>query len=146
MIAVRTCSTPAPGEASPIFTCCNPPDEYQALYYHRTNSSNPAKSHWRLTAADECHTFCESRDYGWTDATGTYWYFSFDGQPVGTREEVLAQYPAPQNLTDPWHGYPISAAPKAIMKRSVPLSVIDLWSASPGMPKYLENRLRKRQL
>ncbi len=145
MITVRTCASARGADQSPVFSCCTVPDKYQALHYHRPQSASQ-KSHWAITAADECHTFCESRDSGWSDADGNYWFFGFESDPIGTRGEVLAHFPMPQNLSDPWHGFPISTAAKAFMRRVVPLSVIESWSNEPGMPKYLENRLRKRQL
>lgn len=144
MIARRICVTSSAGARDPLYETCVPPDRYQSLHYHRTRASRQDKSHWNLSAGDECHSFCESTDHGWTDSTGSRWYVDANGKEIGTSHERVATFPAPSNTTDPWHGYPVSGRRGADMSRPVPAEILEIWSTQGTVKRELLAKLWKR--
>jgi hypothetical protein len=144
MIARRICVSSSPGARDPLYSTCVPPDAYQSLYYHRTNSGSANKSHWAVSRDDECHSFCKATDEDWTDLEGARWYVDANGAEVGTRQERVAIFAEPRNTTDPWHGYPVSARSGALMRRNVPREILEMWAAQGATKRELIAKLWKR--
>jgi len=145
VISPRTCSTADPGSRDPVYLTCVPPTTYQSLYYHRPQSRMRGKSRWRVSRDDECHAFCESSHRGWDDALGNRWYVDVDGEELGTRRERVAFFPLSSNATGPWHGYPVSALPDAVVRKHVPKEILRAWQAENATKRELLAKLWKRR-
>lgn len=119
------------------FVSCND-SLYISLNYHRSvTSTTHRKSIWILSRPDECHTFCEAELRSWQDAKGDYWAISEDGKiEFGTLSERVAFFDSPQNVTDPWHGYPVSGRKGMPSRRRPPDIIIELWH-STGWISYV---------
>jgi hypothetical protein len=63
----------------------------------------------RCPVACEYEIFCQSEDNSWRDSRPPLWGLRKGLPQIGTNRERLAKFPARQNQTDPWHGYPVSA-------------------------------------
>ena len=103
--------------------------QYLSLHVHRSASgTRHPKSIWLLLPADECHTFCEARLQEWNDKNGDYWAVAKEGGgDFGTRGERAAFFDAPQNDTDPWHGYPVGGQRGLPIKRTPPDGLLQRW-------------------
>lgn len=126
--AVRTCSkTSVTSDGIQFISCKDSP--YISLNYHRSSTGTiHKKSIWILSPADECHAFCKAEMGNWRDVGGDYWAISSDGQiEFGTRGERVAFFDSPQNITDPWHGYPVGGKKGLPTRKRPPDNVIELW-------------------
>lgn len=114
-----------------------------ALHYHRTNAApSPHKSRWSLSAADECHTFCEAFENGWLDSRGVVWYITANATlPIGVDAEKIAKFPQPANASDPWHGFPVGSGtgdrPSA--------EIINTWRTARRIDKVRQRRILREQ-
>lgn len=144
MITTRSCAARDPGARDVLFVTCLPGLTYIALSYHRPHTNVPGKSRWSITAADECHCFCHASDSNWDSGDGNKWFLSRSGEPIGTNNEVVAYFPEPSNPGDPWHGFPVSSAPRATVKRTVPRELVAAWCEDPATAKVVRKRLRRR--
>src|SRR5579871_184544 len=80
---------------------------YLSINYHRDGTAD--KSQWRITRELEHAIFCESDENDWNDNDGHYWGHHDSGHTeLGTKGERICHFPLPTNLTDAWHGYPVS--------------------------------------
>jgi hypothetical protein len=102
---------------------------YLSLNYHRgSGKGRRGKSIWAIGRDAECHTFCEAEIGKWSDARANYWAVSVDARvQLGKNGERLAFFDAPVNVTDPWHGYPISGRPGSPTRRRPPDELVGRW-------------------
>ena len=144
MIVQRSCSTDEPGAKDPVYDSCLQPHRYQSLHYHRPQGTNPKKSRWLVTSDDECHTFCEAKDAGWSDKDGDLWFVHRDARELGAAGERVATFSHPHDGV-PWHGYPVAGHKKAVIRRHVPREVLTTWQQDRVTTRALLTKLWKRQ-
>lgn len=102
---------------------------YISLNYHRSKGrTKHAKSLWRISRPEECHTFCEAELGNWVDSVGNYWSISRDAMiELGKLGERVAFFDSPQNNGDPWHGYPVGGRRGVPVHRRPPDSLLEVW-------------------
>lgn len=62
-----------------------------------------------MAEINEYGVFCDADRSDWFDASGHYWGFHDGGKTeLGTQGERICKFPCPSNVTDTWHGYPLS--------------------------------------
>lgn len=86
---------------------------YLCSSHHRGARRGRDKHEWdrgNVPPAVEYQLFCTSDSNDWFDSNGYYWGFGHrEGRMIlGTQKERLCMFQPPVNLTDPWHGYPVS--------------------------------------
>lgn len=86
----------------------------RSAYLSRTDHRHIARgsrNKWAVTCDPRCEygIFCDSEDNGWRDSRPHLWGLRSGLIRIGQDGERLAKFPFPQNASDPWHGYPISA-------------------------------------
>lgn len=116
---------------------------YISLNYHRSRTSTKRrKSIWSIERPDECHTLCQAEIQNWRDKNGDYWSISKDAAvEFGSDGERMAFFDAPQNATDPWHGYPVGGKRGLPSVRLPPDYVIELWRTSKWVSYVTYSRL-----
>lgn len=130
-----------------IYRSCSA-TSYLSLAEHRGPSDTKhAKSVWKLSRPDECHTFCISELHGWLDKDGHRWAVASDGDgDLGTRGERLAFFWSPANQHDPWHGFPVSAGRRGMtFHRRPPDELIQKWEDDGLISFVTSQRLRTRR-
>lgn len=116
---------------------------YLCHAHHRSSSFLNSKSQWVLTRPEECHLFCQACLLKSEEGALGYWFISRGGKRIfGTRQERVAFFEAPQNQTDPWHGYPVSGARRGAGHRPPP-EVVTSWQESGWVPKHVADKIRR---
>jgi hypothetical protein len=141
--SVRSCSSSGLVGHDEQFMTCDGQTGYVAVHYHRTTApQSPHKSRWSLSAADECHTFCEAFQCGWSDERGVVWYITENASTViGVDAERIAKFPPPVNQSDPWHGFPVRSS-----GNRPPLEVVRRWRSEQRIDKVRQNRILREQI
>lgn len=138
---------------NPITRCfgpTNPKDDQGGtlprLFYfckpdHRKNArSDPKKTRWILTENQEYEVFRyadETLNVG-HDGEMLGFYNSEGGslEILGENDEMVAKFPKPQNVKDPWHGYPTR-------RYEFQVQDLDRWVASQVITETIKKRLLK---
>jgi hypothetical protein len=70
-----------------------------------------SRNKWSASCSPACEydIFCDSEDNNWRDSRPHLWGLQQGLAEIGQSGERIAKFPAPQNTTDAWHGYPVSA-------------------------------------
>ena len=75
--------------------------------------------------------FCAAEANGWRDSRPQLWGLKPNLDEIGVDGRALAKFPDPTNLTDPWHGYPVSARdPKRQLEHTPERTLVDEWRDS----------------
>jgi hypothetical protein len=138
-----------PADGGILFKACDNQSKYKSLDAHQSAScTKHQKSVWsdKWSRADECHIFCEAKIRKWIDKNGDCWSVTREGdEDYGPRREIVAFFDAPQNDTDPWHGYPVGAKGLPI-RRWPPDNLLKQWQGSGRITfttfKQLHRRVR----
>ena len=99
-----------------LYACASRPS-YMSVDYHRAAGRANNKGLWIISRDEEATRFYCAIDHN--NSSPEYpgmWHLETDDTYVGRDRELIAFFPAPENPTDPWHGYPFTferAAPKA---------------------------------
>lgn len=119
---------------------------YISLYYHR-GGRKPDKNYWEpaFTPGEEYALFDHAETEEWSDTQDHLWGIVDGGKTIlGLRGEKIARFPAPQNDSDPWHGYPVS--PKDRYDDVPPDEVIDRWSDTNVITRAVARRIKKGKI
>lgn len=105
--------------------------------------STPQRNRWnsQYRPADQFAVLDDAEHHSWRDSSQNLWGVS-PGLPVlGTQGERIAKFPARSNLSDDWHGYPVSALDpgREFLHRPDPDIVTD-WHSNG----YIDERQRAR--
>jgi hypothetical protein len=136
-------STPTPSGIEFRFTCSG--KTYVSLHYHR-GQPDENKSTWddSFSRLDEFYLFDASDGANWYHGGDYYGIVQDAARVVGSRGEHAAIFPATQNTSDPWHGYPL------LIRRSrddvVPNPIIDRWVEEGHLSFYDGERLKRGKL
>lgn len=106
------------------FTCNK--KTYLSLHYHR-GAPTAHKSTWDTSFSrwDEFNLFDASDGQNWRHSGDYYGIVRDAARVVGSRGERAAVFPATQNRSDPWHGYPLLVRPSR--DDVIPDTLIDRW-------------------
>jgi hypothetical protein len=120
---------------------------YISLNAHRGARRGKSIWHSNISPMQEYGLFARSDQNDWFDIRGHYWSFaSSDGlTPTGTARQVLAKHPCISNLSDPWHGYPVS--PKQTGDADAPADeLVGVWLDSKVITRTFARRIRDRRV
>lgn len=78
---------------------------------HNRNSTNRHKSKWAINDNQQFGVFiiAETPEDELFCVENDCYFAAVDNckEVLGTADERVAKFPSPQNLSDPWHGYPV---------------------------------------
>jgi len=83
---------------------------YKPIYYHNKNAvNNSNKSKWILKDGEQYEVFRLSDEGKWKcdENDGLFSILMNGNEILGQNEERIAFFRTPQNISDPWHGFPI---------------------------------------
>lgn len=140
----------SPGKAVPGGISFGPTQSGKMYFSTNQHRGEPTihKSTWseEITRDDEFAVFRSADQLICRDLAGNYWGIAGKGyQVLGTRHERFAKFPATINLTDPWHGYPVSPNRRGEMD-APPDSCIEIWKAADAIDRVWEVRLKRRAI
>lgn len=95
----------------------------------------------------EYELFCTADDEKWVDTDGHYWGVgdSEGNLILGLSKERLCKFPLPSNLSDPWHGYPVSPMQEGD-KDAPPDDFVEKWIADKAISKVFGRRIQRRKV
>lgn len=119
---------------------------YISLNYHRcaTCDANRDKGCWapHIARATEYEIFCMAYVNNWCNSAGDYWsFYQRCETDIGTCRERLCKFPHRSNMTDPWHGYPVSPN----MRRGLdapPAHLVQSWIDAGAVRKVIGRRIQ----
>ena len=117
---------------------------YMSMNYHR-GTRNPNKSTWHqdFKPQEEYELFDRGDRDAWRCARGHQWGIAEDGsRRLGSGGERVSFCPMNENLTVPWHGYPVFA--EGAYK--VPEEVIAIWEDGCVVGRITAKRLRRESI
>ena len=100
-------------------------EKYVSVFRHRNAGAKKHKSNWHsgVSPAQEFGIFCDARRKSWNGSAQDHFGVRNDGALVlGQLGERLCKFPAPKNVSDDWHGYPIFG-----YERGFPASLSERW-------------------
>ncbi len=121
---------------------------YISVYNHRGSGSRVYKNQWlsTITPAIEYTIFCDADDGNWKDYNGHYWGVHNRGITVlGDCREHLSKFPKTSNLTDHWHGYPVSPRESGD-KDAPPDDFVESWISIGVVSKTFGRRIQRRKI
>lgn len=125
------------------FTCNG--KTYVSLNYHRGVPTNH-KSTWSdaFCRWDEFYLFDACDRENWSGHNNYYGIVQHAARKVGSRGERTAIFPATQNVTDAWHGYPLMIRPSR--GDVIPDSLITRWVDQGHLSFDQGERLKRGKL
>lgn len=120
---------------------------YHSLYRHRGHGSPNHKSVWgdSVPPPMEYAIFCDADTNNWRTADGDYWSLHNGGNTeIGSDGERLCRFQNTSNLSDPWHGFPVSPLKKESDKP--PVILLDMWLAAGIIQPAFRKRILLRQI
>lgn len=119
--------------------------QYLSVFYHRSAARQKDKGRWCIAEKEEALRFyCANENNNFSAECPGLWHIETSGDSVGVEGEIIAFFPAPQNLGDFWHGYPFTFSRKAPIARIKALRAVadEMYKKnkiSLGMAKKIRN-------
>jgi hypothetical protein len=121
---------------------------YISIFYHRGNNRPGLKNKWHadVLPPEEYAIFCHADYEDWFDHNNHYWGVHSSGNTVlGCQGERLCKFPKTSNVSDPWHGYPIS--PLLNGDDDAPSDeFVEKWIVRGVISKTLGRRIQRRKV
>jgi hypothetical protein len=120
---------------------------YISLFKHRGCGDPYEKTVWckEISPEMEYATFCFSDENNIIDNKGNLWGFRDDGREVlGQNGEVFCKFPVTSNVSDPWHGYPVS--PAESVNDIPPPKVVQEWITRGVVSRLFGRRIQRRKI
>lgn len=121
---------------------------YISVFYHRMTGKRYRKNTWCATVSPsmEYDIFCTADDGSWQDSHGHYWGLRAGGATqLGSRGERLCKFPCTSNVSDPWHGFPVS--PMYEGDKDAPSDdFVERWIDMGIVSKTIGRRIQRRKI
>ena len=121
---------------------------YISVNHHRGAGLQKYKNKWSLSVPPpmEYAIFCSADDGDWRDVQGHYWGVHNQGSTIlGCRGEKLAKFPCTSNVSDPWHGYPVSPLERGD-NDAPPDDFVENWISTGVISKTFGRRIQRRKI
>ncbi len=117
---------------------------YQPANYHRiTARSKPGKTRWCIKEGEEYEVFRLADEPWWFSQVHQCLFSIVDGgkEILGENGERLAKFAFPQNLSDPWHGFPVLSD-----EHKPEPDLLDMWQNKGIIPHHVRMKIERGRL
>ncbi len=137
-----------PAQAGVTFSATVKNSSYVARNDHQ-HWATAQRNRWATSCLPECQysIFLDAQNNGWRDSRPQLWGLRAHLPVLGTNRQRLAKFPEPQNLIDPWHGYPISSQDENAPGVHVPeRSLLNRWVEAGLISEVDRSRIQRRKV